>query len=188
MTEDESSDSVCTDDEYRRFCRQPYTINSAAEWQLKHRISSDKVHDLWRKTTTEQFMSHGSDEYSRYGCNKDQRTHQSHHQRRDICGSNDVLCNVQTHTIVISRNRYNRDCRCEAKATLPILSAEVPEFFPKVPRLETQYESVPMQYFPTIPERIYNRPPLPNVSAMFQVNYHYSSWSDYAVCGQMPCC
>ncbi|XP_011314330.1 uncharacterized protein [Fopius arisanus] len=163
LSDDSSSNSGCIDEEYKKHCRLPYTINSVGELQLKLRISSDKVIDLWRKHSTEELIS--------YGNNREQRTEQTYHPKQRGIGSQ-VLCNVETHTIVISKNRYReRDCKCSAKASVPpvpILSAEVPEFFPKGPRLEAQYESVPLQYFPSIPERIYNRAPLPNVSAIFQ--------------------
>ncbi|XP_063986329.1 uncharacterized protein LOC135167252 [Diachasmimorpha longicaudata] len=167
LLNDESSDSGIIDDEYRRHCRLPYTITTAAEFQLKLRISSARVIDLWRNNYHKQFMSNDI-QNSCYESNKEQRTHQIHHHKR-MGIENDILCNVQTHAIVISRNRCReRDCKCSAKTSVPILSAEVPEFFPKGQRLEVQYESVPLQYFPSVPERIYNRPTLPNVTSMYQ--------------------
>lgn len=127
------------------------------------RISHDVVRNLWESTETAT-SNHDT------AC----KLNDNNHKRRIARCNPREIGYIQPSTSILRRQKISRDPKAHPKSTIPLLSAEVPEFFPKRPG--GHYDSVPLQYFPSTTERFYpekiftfNRPHLPTVSTIFQV-------------------
>lgn len=161
-------------EEYKKYRKHPYVIKNEKELKLQLKILDESVKSLWiTKKKSSQLPS--NNETMRlvncFRCKKSHRVPQNCKKKGSRCRYEEV-CNIH-HTVIISKNRYKgRDNKLNnnGKITLPILSPEVPEFFPKnAVYSEYYYESVPLQYFPSLTDKIYQRIPIQNVTTVFQV-------------------
>lgn len=192
------------DEYYDKCCPLLYTIDNAAELELQRRIANDSVKCLWRsKATSVKTPSNHEQVTQGYDCSRVNQQHQLHDNDHKLLPcerkNDDELCSkcFQCPSTCISGvnkkklpEYEEKDCKIFQKS-LPLLSPEVPEFFPKEmivgpTRLDVRYESsvpLPLHYIPltssSATERNYyhdklfpvisSRPQLPNFNAIFQV-------------------
>ncbi|CAG5080908.1 Protein of unknown function [Cotesia congregata] len=197
---DESIKLTTDNDEYYdKCCPLLYTIDNAAELELQRRIANDSVKCLWRsKTTPAKTPSNHEQLTQGYDCSRVNQQHQLHdndHKRLTSERKNDDESYSKCFQCPSGVNKKKlpdyeeKDCKIFQKS-LPLLSPEVPEFFPKEmivgpTRLDVRYESsvpLPLHYIPltssSATERNYyhdklfpvisSRPQLPNFNAIFQ--------------------
>ncbi|XP_008551127.1 uncharacterized protein LOC103573715 [Microplitis demolitor] len=203
MTKDENNIKFAKNNNddyyYDKCCPLLYTIENAAELELQMRIANDNVKCVWKPTKTIMQIASNREQVTQgYDCsraNQHQQLHDNDHKQlpSERCVNDDESCinslrypTCSFSSEIISKNRYEeKDYKVFQKSSLPLLSPEVPEFFPKEmvvgpTRLDIRYESsVPIHYIPlssSSAERNYyhdkllpvSRPQLSNFNAIFQ--------------------
>lgn len=174
------------------------------------RIANDNVKCVWKPTKTIMQIASNREQVTQgYDCsraNQHQQLHDNDHKQlpSERCVNDDESCinslrypTCSFSSEIISKNRYEeKDYKVFQKSSLPLLSPEVPEFFPKEmvvgpTRLDIRYESsVPIHYIPlssSSAERNYyhdkllpvSRPQLSNFNAIFQVIIVYNNTQYY---------
>ncbi|XP_034947659.1 uncharacterized protein [Chelonus insularis] len=153
------------DECYNKCCPMLYTIENSSELQLQMRISNDNVRCLWNSPdkTTDKGKSNSQPNYQFHELDDVLKNEQHEHP-----GVNTTF----QHSA--SKAEFNESKFQEVKS-LPSLSAEVPEFFPKISQ-DIHYEPVPFhQSYSSysLNERNYNKlyqngSPLPNFNTFFQ--------------------
>lgn len=135
-------------------------IENSAEMQLQSRIESDTVRNIWNPEKFQQRLVHDTPHQ--------QQSYQNQQQSRIIRPASNLhpvhrhqqqfYCTLQYQPFIL-RTEYQR----RALPSSPILSAEVPEFFPKTntpPQItylnsERERRTCQLRYFPSLNERSY---------------------------------
>ncbi|XP_050585114.1 uncharacterized protein LOC126919674 [Bombus affinis] len=149
----QESDATEKSDSYYEY--QRYTIENSMEMQLHIRVTSDAVRSLWKaggSNVHQQFLQ----QRMRLQCYKLQQSREQNCQ-----GKQQFYYAVQYRPLILRTECQT--VRTETYGTRkhppPILSPEVPEFFPKVPvtRFNSNKEQNVnrIQYFPSLNERSY---------------------------------
>ncbi|KAF7988430.1 hypothetical protein HCN44_001003 [Aphidius gifuensis] len=161
---------------FNKLTSKNLNISNKLEENLQLKINQESIRSMWiikKKTSTETMRL-----VNCFRCKKSHQVPQNCKKKGSRCRYEEV-CNIH-HTVIISKNRYkgkdskssnnnNFNNSYNNKLKLPILSPEVPEFFPKTSIYTEQfYESVPLQYFPSLTDKIYQRIPIQNVATVFQ--------------------
>jgi hypothetical protein len=153
---------------YRR-----YTIETMAEMQLHSRIESDAVRDIWNPEKFQQQYQQCYQQNQQSGLiRQTQHPAVQHHQQ--------FYCTLQP---LILRTEYSRR---PLQLPPPVLSAEVPEFFPKSSPSPIVYslnsdkgrKTCQIRYFPSLNDRNYqnelfpyNRSQHETTATVFPVNH-----------------
>lgn len=173
------NDNDSTDEEFKKYHQFPYVIRNKLEEKLQLKINQESIRSMWiiKKKTSSNTETMRL--VNCFRCKKSHQVPQNCRKKGSRCRYEEV-CNIH-HTVIISKKRYkgkdnkssnnnNFNNSYNNKIKLPILSPEVPEFFPKTSIYTEQfYESVPLQYFPSLADKIYQRIPIQNVTTVFQV-------------------
>ncbi|XP_024943485.1 uncharacterized protein LOC107270319 [Cephus cinctus] len=154
-------------EDYEKYVPPRYTVDTVAEMHLELRITCEIVRDLWNSMKPHEYLNsdlrnqkreyckpqqHPQIQYQSYNRKQQQHLQANQHQR--------LQCNVQQPLLL--RPPHQASC-CETiglarRAVPPVLSAEVPEFFPKGPGPFAnghQEHTGPLQFFPSSSERSY---------------------------------
>ncbi|XP_076379643.1 uncharacterized protein LOC143259830 [Megalopta genalis] len=158
---EESNTRKRPDDHY--YGHQRYTIENSMEMQLHIRVNSEAVRSLWKLgNSREQF----GQQRTRLPCHRPQpvaataavNPREQNCQRKD---RQQQFYYAFQYRPLILRAEY-QTARTETHAIPrkhfpPVLSPEVPEFFPKisVTRFNKEHNNSRMQYFPSLNERSY---------------------------------
>ncbi|XP_046590283.1 uncharacterized protein LOC124293459 [Neodiprion lecontei] len=129
-----------------------------AEMQLQTRVTSDTIRDLWNSLKSpqqQQRFQYSQRHQQNLQCGQQQPHHLPYNKHSHL------QCGFQHQTAPVRLGRYpssSESIGIVRQSPPPMLSAEVPEFFPKGPmsRLKDyQKQSVPLQFFPSSAERSY---------------------------------
>lgn len=156
------------------------------EMQLHIRVTSDAVRNLWKvgSNVQQQFLQ----QKMRLQCYRLQQPREQNCQNKER--QQQFYYTVQYRPLIL-RTEYQA-ARTETygirKHLPPVLSPEVPEFFPKVPvtRFNSNKEQNVnrVQYFPSLNERSYQNELFPynrtyeNTGAIYQVLFRYINTED----------
>ncbi|XP_029156624.1 uncharacterized protein LOC114929296 [Nylanderia fulva] len=138
-----------------------YIIETAAEMQLESRIGSDAVRNIWNSEKLHQPQQQHQQNHQRIA-RQTQPTVQNHQQQ--------FYCTLQYQPLLLRSEYQRRMLQSSAQPpppppSLPILSAEVPEFFPKsnLPSItaysmnnsDKNRRACQIRYFPSLNDRNY---------------------------------
>ncbi|XP_054010115.1 uncharacterized protein LOC128893289 [Hylaeus anthracinus] len=153
-----------------------YTIENPMEMQLHVRVTSEAVRNLWKSGTSQQQFPQQRMSSHQTATNQREQSWQSKDRQQQF------YYTLQYRPLIL-RTEYQA-ARTETygiprKHLSPVLSPEVPEFFPKVPltRFTGNKEQTNnrMRYFPSLNERSYQNELFPynrtheNAGALYQV-------------------
>lgn len=158
--------------------------------QLHIRISSDAVRNLWKLGAVQQQIAQQRIRLQNY--QPQQQPVNPREQNSQGKERQQQFCYALQYRPLILRTEY-QTTKTEAygmtrKHLPPVLSPEVPEFFPKMPM--TRFNSVKeqsggrVQYFPSLNERSYQNELFPynrpheNAGTIYQVSVKFSKFSN----------
>lgn len=171
----QESDSTDKSESYHEHRR--YTIENTLEMQLHNRLTSEAVRSLWRPGgNVQQQFAH---QKIRLQCYQLQQPREQSCQNKE---RQQQFYYAFQYRPLILRTEY-QTARTETygmrKHLPPVLSPEVPEFFPKVPMTRCssnkEQNTNRVQYFPSLNERSYQNELFPynraheNAGAIYQV-------------------
>ncbi|XP_018354281.1 PREDICTED: uncharacterized protein LOC108755650 isoform X2 [Trachymyrmex septentrionalis] len=162
-----------------------YTAETAAEMQLQFRIESNAVRDIWNSEMVQQQQQQQQQQQRYYQQSQQSRTRR---QTQPVTQHHQFYCALQYQPLIM--REYQRKPLLSSPLPpppppAPILSAEVPEFFPKssLPSIaynlnnDKERKTCQIRYFPSLNDRNYqnelfpyNRPQQETAATVFPVN------------------